>query len=68
VLRYLSVPAQATAYKLGERRWLTGRNAAMAASGAAFDRKAWHSRALALGPLGLDRLERELVAIAHASD
>jgi uncharacterized protein (DUF885 family) len=64
VLRYLSWPAQATAYKLGERTWLEGRAAAMAAAGASFDRKAWHGRALALGGLGLDRLRTELAALA----
>lgn len=64
VLRYLSWPAQATAYKLGERAWLDGRAAAMAAAGPEFDRTLWHSRALALGGLGLDRLERELAALA----
>ena len=63
VLRYLSWPSQATAYKLGERTWLAGREAARAAAvsaGREFDLKAWHARALALGPLGLDRLEGEL--------
>jgi uncharacterized protein (DUF885 family) len=60
ILRYLSWPAQATSYKLGERSWLAGRAAAMAASGAGFDRRAWHGRALALGALGLDQLEDEL--------
>lgn len=67
VLRYLSWPAQATAYKLGERVWLEGRAAAMAAAaerGEPFDRRAWHSRVLALGPLGLDRLRTELAALA----
>jgi uncharacterized protein (DUF885 family) len=63
VLRYLSWPAQATAYKLGERTWLAGRAAAMAAAGPAFDRRAWHGRALALGGLGLARLEQELRGI-----
>lgn len=29
-------------------------------AGAGFDRRRWHSEALALGPLGLDRLTREL--------
>jgi uncharacterized protein (DUF885 family) len=66
VLRYLSWPAQATCYKLGERSWLAGRAAAMRAAGPSFRRKAWHSRALALGSLGLDRLERELAAIADS--
>ena len=65
VLRYLSWPSQATAYKLGERTWLAGREAARAAATAAgreFDLKAWHANALALGPLGLDRLGKELAA------
>ena len=63
VLRYLSWPSQATAYKLGERVWLAGRAAARAAAAAAgreFDLKRWHANALALGPLGLDRLGAEL--------
>jgi uncharacterized protein (DUF885 family) len=66
VLRYLSWPSQATAYKLGERTWLAGREAAKAAATAerqAFDRKAWHAHALALGPLGLRRLGTELARI-----
>jgi uncharacterized protein (DUF885 family) len=66
VLRYLSWPSQATAYKLGERTWLAGRDAATAAArakGVPFDRKGWHARALALGPLGLRQLEEELAAI-----
>ena len=63
VLRYLSWPSQATAYKLGERTWLAGRDqarAAAAASGRTFDQKGWHARSLALGPLGLRRLKEEL--------
>jgi uncharacterized protein (DUF885 family) len=66
VLRYLSWPSQATAYKLGERTWLAGRDAAVAAAtdaGREFDRKSWHARALALGPLGLKRLGTELAGI-----
>lgn len=62
--RYLSVPAQATCYKLGERSWLAGRERARLASGSGFDLKRWHTEALALGPLGLDDLERELAALA----
>jgi uncharacterized protein (DUF885 family) len=63
VLRYLSWPSQATAYKLGERAWLAGRDAAKAAAratGRDFDLKGWHARSLALGPLGLTRLVEEL--------
>jgi len=66
VIRYLSWPSQATAYKLGERAWLAGRSAAQAraaAEGREFDRKAWHAGALALGPLGLDRLQEELATV-----
>ena len=66
VLRYLSWPSQATAYKLGERTWLAGREAAQSAAAAAgrtFDRRAWHAGALALGPLGLRRLGAELARI-----
>ncbi|HYL41292.1 MAG TPA: DUF885 domain-containing protein, partial [Candidatus Binatus sp.] len=66
VLRYLSWPSQATTYKLGERTWLAGREAARAAAaaeGRTFDRKAWHARALALGPLGLRQLGEELAAL-----
>ena len=61
--RYLAWPAQATCYKLGERSWLAGREAARTAAGESFDLRSWHARALALGPLGLDRLERELAAL-----
>jgi len=63
VLRYLSWPAQATAYKLGERVWLDGRDAARRAAGPAFDLRSWHGRALALGPLGLGDLARELALL-----
>ncbi|HEY1279345.1 MAG TPA: DUF885 domain-containing protein [Acidimicrobiales bacterium] len=52
-IRYLGWPGQAISYKLGERVWLAGREAARRARGAAFDLKAWHTDALALGPLGL---------------
>ena len=60
VERYLAWPAQASCYKLGERAWLDARAEAAARAGGSFDRKAWHAAALALGPLGLDRLKVEL--------
>jgi uncharacterized protein (DUF885 family) len=63
VLRYLSWPSQATAYKLGERAWLAGRQRAReraTSEGRDFSLKAWHAGSLALGPLGLDRLVGEL--------
>ncbi|MEU2431916.1 DUF885 domain-containing protein [Streptomyces sp. NPDC007861] len=61
--RYLSMPAQAIGYKLGERAWLLGRERARAARGEAFDAKAWHMAALSQGPLGLDDLVDELAKL-----
>jgi uncharacterized protein (DUF885 family) len=66
IIRYLSGPGQAISYKLGERAWLAGRDAARAAhaaNGDAFDLKAWHMSALSLGSLGLDDLTAELAAL-----
>ncbi|MEU4257647.1 MULTISPECIES: DUF885 domain-containing protein [Streptomyces] len=60
MVRYLSMPAQAIGYKLGERAWLLGRENARKAHGAAFDAKKWHMAALSQGPLGLDDLVEEL--------
>lgn len=63
IIRYLGWPGQAISYKLGERAWLAGREAARAAHeerGEEFDLKAWHMAALSLGALGLDDLTREL--------
>lgn len=59
-VRYLGWPAQAISYKLGERVWLAGREAARAAQGDAFDLRRWHMNALSLGSLGLDDLADEL--------
>ncbi|MFC6937385.1 DUF885 family protein [Actinomadura yumaensis] len=58
--RYLGRPAQAIAYKLGERVWLEARETARRRDGAAFDLKAFHRDALDLGPMGLDLLRAEL--------
>lgn len=63
IVRYLGWPGQAISYKLGERAWLAGRDAAMANRGAAFDLKAWHAAALSLGSLGLDDLTDELARL-----
>ncbi|OON77409.1 DUF885 domain-containing protein [Streptomyces tsukubensis] len=60
MIRYLSMPGQAIGYKLGERAWLLGREAARARHGDAFDAKAWHMAALSQGSLGLDDLVDEL--------
>jgi uncharacterized protein (DUF885 family) len=62
-VRYLGWPAQAICYKLGERVWLAGRQAAKqraAAAGETFDLKAWHTRALAMGSTTLRLLQTEL--------
>jgi uncharacterized protein (DUF885 family) len=63
IVRYLGAPGQAISYKLGERAWLAGRDAAMAARGASFDLKSWHMAALSLGSLGLDDLAGELAQL-----
>jgi uncharacterized protein (DUF885 family) len=60
LVRYLGMPGQAIGYKLGERAWLTGREAARRAHGDAFDLKAWHMAALSQGALGLNDLVAEL--------
>ncbi|RZS45185.1 uncharacterized protein (DUF885 family) [Herbihabitans rhizosphaerae] len=59
--RYLGRPAQAIAYKVGERVWLAARDAVRRREGSAFDLKEFHRDALDLGPMGLDLLRRELV-------
>ncbi len=63
LVRYLGLPGQAISYKLGERAWLAGREAARAARGDGFDLKAWHMAALSQGSLGLDDLEAELAQL-----
>ncbi|WP_062216056.1 DUF885 domain-containing protein [Streptomyces sp. NBRC 109706] len=63
LVRYLGAPGQAIGYKLGERAWLLGRDAAREARGAGFDAKKWHMAALSLGSLGLDDLVAELSAL-----
>jgi uncharacterized protein (DUF885 family) len=63
LVRYLGIPGQAISYKLGERAWLAGRDAARQARGADFDLKAWHMAALSQGSLGLDDLTAELAAL-----
>ncbi|MGW4688261.1 DUF885 domain-containing protein [Streptomyces sp. NPDC004244] len=63
ITRYLGMPGQAIGYKLGERVWLAGREAARARHGADFDLKAWHMAALSQGSLGLDDLLAELSAL-----
>ncbi len=52
VVRYCGWPAQATAYKLGERAWLAARDEARTRLGAGFDLKRWHTAASARPELG----------------
>ena len=63
LLRYLGGPGQAISYKLGERAWLAGREAARTRQGADFDPKRWHMAALSQGSLGLDDLVAELAVL-----
>lgn len=63
IVRYQGMAGQAIGYKLGERVWLRGREAARARHGADFDLKAWHMAALSQGSLGLDDLLSELSAL-----
>ena len=58
--RYLGWPAQAISYKIGQREWHRARDQARGLDGAAFDLKAWHTKALRLGPIGLEQLGAEL--------
>jgi uncharacterized protein (DUF885 family) len=61
--RYLGWPGQAISYKIGERVWLGARDdARKRAGGDRFDLKAFHARALNLGPMGLGQLGRELAS------
>jgi len=63
IVRYLGRPGQAISYKVGERAWLAGREAARAARGDAFDLKSWHMAALSLGAVGLGDLSTELALL-----
>ena len=58
--RYLGMPGQAISYKVGERVWLAGREAARRRAGARFDLRRFHANALGLGPMGLAQLSSQL--------
>ena len=60
IARYLGWPAQAISYKVGQREWQRARGDARRRDGAAFDLKAWHTKALRLGAIGLEQLGAEL--------
>ena len=61
VTRYLGWPGQAIAYKVGENAILEMRREARVRLGADFDAKAFHSRLLEIGPVGLDLLRDEII-------
>jgi uncharacterized protein (DUF885 family) len=56
--RYLAMPGQALAYKLGQLEILDLRDRARAAMGPAFDIRAFHDVVLGQGALGLPTLRR----------
>ena len=61
--RYLGWPGQAPSYKVGERIWIAGRDAARHRHGDAFDLKAFHTAALNMGGMGLDPLAKRLAML-----
>jgi len=68
VVRYFGWPAQAIAYKLGERGWLAAREQAMLRCGpGGFDLKRWHTAALSRGPIGLAGLTEALARIDNSA-
>lgn len=60
ITRYLGLPGQAISYKVGERVWRRARALVEQREGDRFSLPDFHARALSLGVLGLDQLEREL--------
>jgi uncharacterized protein (DUF885 family) len=64
--RYLVIPGQALAYKVGERKLAELRTRASQRLGAAFDIRAFHDELLAHGALPLDVLERLIDAWIEA--
>lgn len=60
--RYMALPGQACAYKIGQLKILELREKAKAALGASFDLKAFHHEILGNGALPLTLLEREVDA------
>jgi uncharacterized protein (DUF885 family) len=59
--RYLGWAGQAISYKVGEREWLKIRADARAQLGATFDLKAFHKKALELGPVTFALLRAEML-------
>jgi uncharacterized protein (DUF885 family) len=61
VNRYLGWPGQAPSYKVGQRIWEQLRDDYRLQQGDAYDAKEFHRRALDLGGVGLDTLQRFLL-------
>jgi uncharacterized protein (DUF885 family) len=61
VNRYLGWPGQAPSYKVGQRIWEQLRDDYRRQQGDAYDAKEFHRRALDLGGVGLDTLQRFLL-------
>jgi len=61
VHRYFGWPGQAPAYKIGQRIWEQIRDEYAKREGANFNIKEFHMRALNLGSIGLDTLEKALL-------
>lgn len=59
--RYLGWPGQAPSYKIGQRLWEQIRAELAQREGDDFDVKAFHTRALKIGSVGLDTLKRALL-------
>jgi uncharacterized protein (DUF885 family) len=58
--RYIALPAQAVAYKIGQREIERWRRETAERQGSSFDLRAFHDRLLALGSLPLPALRREM--------
>ena len=61
VNRYLGWPGQAPSYKVGQRIWEQLRDTAKERGGDAFSIKEFHRKALDLGGVGLDTLQKALL-------
>ncbi len=60
--RYLGWPGQAPSYKVGQRLWEQIRDEVKEREGESFDLRAFHTRALNVGSVGLDTLRRALLS------